>query len=115
MGFVSDAELPSFYNAADLFVLPSKSGEGLPLVSLEAMACGLPVIATDVGGVREILPEGYGKFVPPDSPDAMAEAVQEFSRLDLPPIKQKLRAMVEEKFSWEKNVEQLTQIYEQLI
>ena len=54
-GFVSDADLPSYYNVADLFVLPSKSGEGLPLVALEAMACALPVIATDVGGIREVL------------------------------------------------------------
>jgi len=115
MGFVSDEELPSFYNAADLFVLPSKSGEGLPLVSLEAMACGLPVIATDVGGIREIIPEGYGKFVPPDSPDTMAEAVIEFSQVNLQPLKQKLRTRVEDRFSWEKNVEQLAQIYEQLI
>ena len=115
MGFVSDEELPSFYNAADLFVLPSKSGEGLPLVSLEAMACGLPVIATDVGGIREIIPEGYGKFVPPDSPDTMAEAVIEFSHVNLQPLKQKLRTRVEDRFSWEKNVEQLAQIYEQLI
>ena len=115
MGFVSDMELPSFYNAADLFVLPSKSGEGLPLVSLEAMACGVPVIATDVGGIREILPEAYGKFVPPDSPDLMAEAVLEFSGRDLSPVRQKLRNLIEERFSWEKNVEKLAQIYEQLI
>ena len=114
-GFVSDAELPSFYNAADLFVLPSKSGEGLPLVSLEAMACGLPVIATDVGGIREIVPEACGKFVPPDQPDTMAHVILELSQANLQPLKKKLRAMVEEKFSWEKNVEQLTQIYEQLI
>jgi len=115
MGFVSDKELPSFYNAADLFVLPSKSGEGLPLVSLEAMACGLPVIATDVGGIREIMPEPYGKLIPPDSPKAMAEAILQFSRSNLTQLKRDLRAMVAEKYSWEKNVERLVEIYEQLI
>ncbi len=61
-GFVSDEDLPFCYNAADFFVLPSKSGEGLPLVALEAMACGLPVVATDVGGIREILMEDYGEL-----------------------------------------------------
>jgi glycosyltransferase involved in cell wall biosynthesis len=115
MGFIPDGELASFYNAADVFVLPSKSGEGLPLVSLEAMACGLPVVATDIGGIREIVPEAYGKFVPPNSPDAMAEAILELSHPDLRPVKQGLRAIVEERFSWEKNVERLTEIYEQLI
>ena len=50
-GFISDADLPAYYNAADFFVLPSKSGEGLPLVGLEAMACGLPLVATNVGGI----------------------------------------------------------------
>ncbi len=54
-GFVPDQDLPLYYNAADFFVLPSKSGEGLPLVALEAMACALPVIATDVGGISEVL------------------------------------------------------------
>ena len=115
MGFVPDAKLPSFYNAADLFVLPSQSGEGLPLVSLEAMSCGLPVIATDVGGIREIVPAAYGKFMPPNQPDAMAEAILEGSQLDLLPLRQKLRVMVEQKFSWDKNVENLAEIYEQLI
>jgi glycosyltransferase involved in cell wall biosynthesis len=115
MGFVSDAELPAYYNAADLFALPSKSGEGLPLVALEAMACGLPVIATDVGGIKEIMPEGYGKLIPPDTPEQMAEAVVEFSARDLSELRKKLRAMIEKKFSWEKNVESLMRIYEQLI
>ena len=114
-GFVSDGELPSFYNAADLFVLPSKSGEGLPLVSLEAMACGLPVIATDVGGIREIIPETYGKFVPPKKPDAMADAILDLSYRDLHSLSQKLRTTMELKFSWEKNVDRLVEIYEQLI
>jgi glycosyltransferase involved in cell wall biosynthesis len=114
-GFVSDQDLPYCYNAADFFVLPSKSGEGLPLVALEAMACGLPVVATDVGGIREILMEGHGELVPANQPEPMARAILEYSYADLSVGILELRAAVEEKFSWERNVEALVGIYEELI
>jgi glycosyltransferase involved in cell wall biosynthesis len=114
-GFVSDRDLPFYYNVADLFALPSKSGEGLPLVALEAMATGLPVIATDVGGTSEVINEAYGKLVPPNSPNSLAEAILEFSLKDLSVIKKNLRIMMEQKYSWDKNVEKLAKIYEELI
>jgi len=114
-GFVSDEALPFYYNVADFFVLPSKSGEGLPLVALEAMACGVPVIATNVGGISEVMEEGYGKLVPLNSPDSLAEAILEFSHSDLSALKKDLRAMVEQKYSWDRNVEKLVEIYEELI
>jgi glycosyltransferase involved in cell wall biosynthesis len=114
-GFVSDEDLPFYYNAADFFVLPSKSGEGLPLVALEAMACGLPVIATNVGGIREILTEDYGKLVPPNQPELLARAIWEFSHADLSSHRSDVGSLVEEKYSWDKNVEALVGIYEELI
>jgi glycosyltransferase involved in cell wall biosynthesis len=114
-GFVSDEDLPFYYNVADFFVLPSKSGEGLPLVALEAMACGLPVIATNVGGISEIMMEDYGKVVPPNAPNSLAEAILEFSRMELSALKRDLRTMIEQKFSWDKNVTKLAEIYEELI
>jgi glycosyltransferase involved in cell wall biosynthesis len=114
-GFVSDEDLSSYYNVADLFVLPSKSGEGLPLVALEAMACALPVIATDVGGIREILMNDYGKLVPPNQPELLAKAILEFAEVDFSSSKMELRAMMEKKFSWDANVERLVEIYEELI
>jgi glycosyltransferase involved in cell wall biosynthesis len=114
-GFVSDVDLPFYYNAADLFVLPSKSGEGLPLVALEAMACGLPVIATNVGGTSEVMSENYGKLVPPNSPVSLAEAILEFSGKDFSVLKKDLRTMMEQRYSWDKNVEKLGKIYEELI
>jgi len=114
-GFVSDADLPLYYNAADLFVLPSKSGEGLPLVALEAMASGLPVIATNVGGINEIPVREFGKLVPPNQPKLLADAVLEFAAVDFSPHKSELRARVEERFSWDANVKQLTDLYEELI
>jgi glycosyltransferase involved in cell wall biosynthesis len=114
-GFVSDADLPSYYNLGDLFVLPSKSGEGLPLVALEAMACGLPVVATNVGGIKEILLDNYGKLVPPNQPELLADAVMEFAAVDFSSRRSELRARIEERYSWDSNVERLVQLYEELI
>jgi len=114
-GFVRDEDLPFYYNAADFFVLPSKSGEGLPLVALEAMACALPVIATNVGGISEILMGDYGKLVPANQPEALAKAILEFSNSDFSSGRLELRSVMEEKFSWDKNVETLIGIYEELI
>jgi glycosyltransferase involved in cell wall biosynthesis len=114
-GFVLDEDLPFYYNVADLFALPSKSGEGLPLVALEAMACGLPVIATNVGGTSEVMSEDYGKLVPPNAPNSLAEAILKFSCKDLTALKKELRTIMEQKYSWDLNVEKLGKIYEELI
>jgi glycosyltransferase involved in cell wall biosynthesis len=114
-GFVSDADLPSYYNMADVFVLPSKSGEGLPLVAMEAMACGLPVVATDVGGIKEVLPRKFGKLVPPNQPKLLADAVLEFASLDFAARRADLHAAVKEQFSWDVNVNRLRELYEELI
>lgn len=115
LGFISDEQLPAYYSAADFFILPSKSGEGLPLVSLEAMACGLPVIATKVGGIKEILEEKYSIIVPPDNPELMEKAILKLSKRNFANIKEDLRKITELKHSWNKNVRKLTEIYEELI
>lgn len=66
-----------YYQAADLFLHPSKA-DNCPLVIIEAMACGLPVISTDVGGVKEIIMDGIsGSIVPSGNPDAFADAIDE--------------------------------------
>lgn len=68
-------DVPVVLAAADLFVLPSVS-EGLPVSILEAMACGLAVVATRVGGVPELVEEGVtGLLVEPGQPHAMATAI----------------------------------------
>lgn len=61
--------------AVDLFVLSSRS-EGLPVVLMEAMAVGTPVIATKIFGIPELVNDGVsGLLVPPDDPHALAEAI----------------------------------------
>ncbi|MEV5611045.1 glycosyltransferase [Streptomyces sp. NPDC052225] len=65
-----------WYRAADLVVLPSR-WEGMALAPLEAMACGSPVLVTDVDGARESLPPGLARtcLTPPDDSEAMARAL----------------------------------------
>ncbi|MGH3310783.1 MAG: glycosyltransferase family 4 protein, partial [Streptomyces sp.] len=74
-------EVNRWYAAADLAVQPSR-WEGMALTPLEAMACGRPVVLTDVGGARECLPIGHEDvcLVPPDDPDALAAAVTRLMR-----------------------------------
>ncbi len=67
-------DVPDLLAAADVMVLTS-DWEGLPLAVLEAMAAGRPVVATDVGGVRDVLSGGAGLVVPPGDPAAVAKAL----------------------------------------
>lgn len=70
-------DLPAHLAQASIFVLPSRS-EGFSNALIEAMAAGLPVVATDVGGNAEAVEEGVnGLIVPADNPDALADALLE--------------------------------------
>ncbi|MFF5704563.1 glycosyltransferase [Streptomyces sp. NPDC012794] len=70
------ADIRPWLRAADLVVLPSR-WEGMALAPLEAMACGRPVLVSDVSGARESLPSGQGRLclVPPEDPTALAKAL----------------------------------------
>ncbi|MCW4034696.1 MAG: glycosyltransferase family 4 protein [Candidatus Bathyarchaeota archaeon] len=117
-GFVPDELLPNYYAAADYFVLPSASGEGLPLVLLEAMSSGRTVVATIVGGTPEILKHNKnGLLVPAKQPKAMADAFCELlSNENLGQVLgEEARKTIEEQFAWEKNVDQLREVYEDFL
>jgi glycosyltransferase involved in cell wall biosynthesis len=76
LGNVEREDLLRLYREAAVFTFSTR-GEGSPLALLEAMSCGLPVVASDVPGVREILATGEcGLLVPPDQPAEMARAIE---------------------------------------
>jgi len=74
-GQVKPKKIQDYYQAADFFVLPSYSeGGGPPLVVLEAMGCGIPVVVSDVGGIPEVLEDGKNCFlVPPQNIEILTE------------------------------------------
>jgi glycosyltransferase involved in cell wall biosynthesis len=116
LGRLSDEDLRLAYQAADLFILPTRELECFGLIILEALACGLPVIGTTVGAIpenlRPILPEG---LVPPDDPPAMRAKVAAFLAGELPtPSPDALVDHTIERFGKDRIVSRYEQLFQSL-
>ena len=115
-GYVPLTELPAYYRAADVFALPSNF-DNSPNVVLEAMAMGLPVVATDVGGVRGFVESGAGgELVPPNNAERLADALAGW--LETPAGRAAAathnRRVVMERYSWRASARQLLDVYERV-
>lgn len=116
-GFVSREELLQLYQSCTMYVLPSYY-EGLPTTLLEAMACGLPSIATDVDGSSEVISHGKnGLLVPPKCPKALSEGIQEL--LENKPKREDIgscgREHVRNNYDWSKIADNAATIYNSII
>lgn len=107
-------DIPEILRGFNCFVLPSQS-EGISNTILEAMASGLPVIATNVGGNPELVENGVtGKLVPPSDPEALARAIIDYA--NTPAAAQEAgkagRQAVEQRFSLEAMVDAYCELYD---
>ncbi len=123
VGFVPHREVPRLLRESDLFIMPSvitPSGDrdGIPTVILEALAQEVPVVATEVSGIPEVIrPAVTGWLVPPADPEALARAVAE--ACSNPPEARRRalagRDLVAREFDSVKNYSRLKALFEQLI
>lgn len=116
LGFIPQDKIYDYLYASDIFIRPSLS-EGLGNSFLEAMAAGLPVIGTPVGGIPDFLEDGVtGIFCKPENPKSIADAI--YKLLSDPKLKQKIaqngQSLIFENYSWDTVSEEMTSIFKRL-
>ena len=114
---VTGMEKVELFRSADIFVYPSYH-EGMPMAVIEAMACGLPIIATQVGGLPDLVCAGVnGLLVPAGQPDQLANAIHQL--IVNPQLRSSMQMcsfrLAQENFDIEKLVSRLLDIYRALL
>jgi phosphatidylinositol alpha-mannosyltransferase len=113
LGRVGDDRLASYLKAADLYIGPATGGESFGIVLAEAMAAGLPIVASDIDGYRDVARDGLeALLVPPGDAEALVAAVREV--LDDPRLAKSLGdggARRAAEFDWDVVTARLVEVY----
>lgn len=117
LGYVDRSKLIETYQNATIHVVPSHY-EGLPTVLLEAMSCGRPVVATNIGGNNEVVSDGVnGLLVPPKNPEKIAQAILRL--LDDETLRKSIgnaaRETIEKYYTWDKIADNVLDCYETIL
>jgi len=112
LGFIKEEEFVDYLNELKLLVLPTQHAEGLPTIILEAMACGTPILATQVGGIRDIIKDQETGFIMDNnSPECIAKnIIRSLNYPDLDRIVKNARDFIEKKYTYEKAVRRYKEI-----
>jgi glycosyltransferase involved in cell wall biosynthesis len=111
IGELHNEELPKIYNESTLFVLPTEA-EGLPRSILESLACGTPVVTSDLPQLQELV-EGVGLYVPLHQEDALAKAIKTLltDQERLQRMANRARQQVVNDYPWSETVKKTTRVY----
>lgn len=117
LGYIPDHELAGYYQAADLFVVPSQALEGFGLITTEALSSGLPVMATPIGGNREILEKFRPEllFKGTTSADMAEGMIHMLGNRKLLPSREECRQHVLERYTWEKVADEVESVFRQML
>ncbi len=114
LGFILEADLPKYYQAADLVLMPTYELEGFGLVTVEALACGTPVLGTPVAAIPEVLARLDPELIAEGTDSrSLAAAMRRLLRRfrERPDARARLaaagRALVEREYNWNRHIEQL--------
>jgi glycosyltransferase involved in cell wall biosynthesis len=107
LGYIREDQLPLYYQAADLFVLPTRAHEGFGLVTVEALACGTPVVGTPAGATPEILSPLNPRLVASScEASSLASALQAaYPLVDDEDFRRRCRSYTEANYSWDLHAE----------
>jgi len=117
-GWIPHHDMNQYYAAADIVVQPSVLMEAFGLVAIEAMACGTPVIVSNLPGVRSVVTNGQdGLLVEPGDVEDLAKKIRML--LDNPSRRREMgaqgRAKAEARYDWHRVIPQLVEVYEQVL
>lgn len=116
-GLIPHSDVPTYLNRLDVYVTASRS-ESFGVAVLEASACGIPVVVTNVGGLPEVVEDGKtGFIVPPEDPTAIADAVETLVRN--PELRRQMgqagREMVARRYDWNDSVRIMEDVYAKVL
>jgi UDP-N-acetylglucosamine:(glucosyl)LPS alpha-1,2-N-acetylglucosaminyltransferase len=119
LGHFAPEAMPEIYPLGDLLVVPSRFEEPFSMVAIEAMACGVPVLALAKGGMKEYMVDGENALVAPADADAaaLAGAIESAaaSPARLQGMARAARAMVETRFTWANVVRRTERLYREML
>jgi len=114
LGNVNHETLRKLYNIADVSVVPSRS-EAFGLVAIEALACGTPVIATNQGGLPDIITQDFGKLFEVGDSERLSELIQNVLSHKEQYIKTFIESEIKKRYAQDSLIEKLINVYEKVL
>lgn len=119
-GFIPEDELPNYFQAADYFILPTRFLEGFGLVTVEALACGTPVLGTPVGAIPEVLAKlDPSLLTKGNRPEDIAELIVAYTSNErlktLEALRPKCRDLAVRDYDWEKAVDRIESVFRSVL